>query len=425
MSKVILEVSDLSKQYKLGQFGTGTISHDLNRLYHKIRGKEDPYLKVTDENVRSGKESEYVWAIKDINFKLKAGEVMGVVGTNGAGKSTLLKLLSQITGPTSGNIKMRGRISSLLEVGTGFHPELTGRENVFLNGAILGMTKKEIAGKLDEIVEFSGCSNYIDTPVKRYSSGMIVRLGFAVAAHLESEILVVDEVLAVGDQAFQKKCIGKMKDISKGGRAVLFVSHNLSSIINLCETGLLLENGRAVFQGDIRETISRYLSNNSFENQPTYDLTRIENREGTGKAKFTEISFYKNDILSNAISIGDTLGFKLKIKSESKQNLKIAIYIYRYDETLLSNIENGDSDFEIEPFEGEKTFQLSFDSFNLYPGTYKVGLWIGDAIAGNHIDLMRFCAQFTVDEGSVIVKRPLPASSGVIYFRPKWEEKIE
>ena len=233
MSKTILEVNGLSKQYKLGQFGTGTISHDLNRFWHKVRGKEDPYLKVTSKNDREKEtDAKYVWAAKDISFKLKEGEVLGIIGKNGAGKSTLLKLLSRITGPTEGSIKMKGRISSLLEVGTGFHPELTGRENIFLNGAILGMTKEEIKSKLDEIIEFSGCASYVDTPVKRYSSGMIVRLGFAVAAHLESEILVVDEVLAVGDLAFQKKCIGKMKDISKSGRAVLFVSHNLNSVAN-------------------------------------------------------------------------------------------------------------------------------------------------------------------------------------------------
>lgn len=424
MSKVIVEVNNLSKQYRLGQIGTGTLSHDLNRLWYKIRGKEDPYLKVGDANVRSSKEqSDYVWALKDISFQLKEGEVMGVVGTNGAGKSTLLKLLSRITSPTTGSVKMKGRISSLLEVGTGFHPELTGRENIYLNGAILGMTKSEINRKLDEIIDFSGCANYVDTPVKRYSSGMIVRLGFAVAAYLESEILVVDEVLAVGDQAFQKKCIGKMKDISKGGRAVLFVSHNLSSVSNLCETGILLEDGQLKYQGDIKETIGHYLKNKAFESQLKYDLSRFQEREGIGGIQFTELSFLRNGELSNAVCIGDDLGLRLKIKSDVAKNFRISVYIYKFDETILSNVENGDSDYSIEPFIGEREFELTFKNFNLYPGAYKIGLWIGDDISGQHIDLLRFCAQFEVEEGSVLVKRPLPLSSGVVYFRPEWKRK--
>ncbi|MCG8574374.1 MAG: ABC transporter ATP-binding protein [Flavobacteriales bacterium] len=423
MGQIILEAHNLSKQYRLGQIGTGTLSHDLNRFWSKIRGKEDPYLKLTEVNLRDNKEmSDYVWALRDVSFQLKEGEVMGVVGTNGAGKSTLLKLLSRITSPTTGEVKMKGRISSLLEVGTGFHPELTGRENIFLNGAILGMTKTEIRSKLDEIVDFSGCANYVDTPVKRYSSGMIVRLGFAVAAHLESEILVVDEVLAVGDQAFQKKCIGKMKDISKGGRAVLFVSHNLSSVTNLCETGILMEDGQLKFQGDIKNVVSRYLDNNSFENQQFYDLSRYQEREGTGEMKFTGIGFYRNGEPSSSICVGDDLGMKISVKSDKAMKLKMAIYIYRYDETILSNIENGDSNFEIEPFVGEKTFSLTFKDFNLYTGVYKVGVWMGDAMSGQHIDLLRFCGQFTIEEGSELVKRPLPQQSGVIYYRPHWEE---
>ena len=210
----VLKAENISKQYRLGQVGTGTLSHDLNRLWYRMRGKEDPYLKLGEENDRAGSGTAgYVWALKDINFEIQQGEMIGIIGKNGAGKSTLLKLLSRVTAPSTGSIKVKGRIAALLEVGTGFHPELTGRENIYLNGAILGMNRMEISQKLDEIVEFSGCQKYIDTPVKRYSSGMIVRLGFAVAAHLEPEILIVDEVLAVGDAEFQEKCIGKMKDI--------------------------------------------------------------------------------------------------------------------------------------------------------------------------------------------------------------------
>jgi lipopolysaccharide transport system ATP-binding protein len=262
LKDIILKAENISKQYRLGQVGTGTLSHDLNRWWHEIRGKENPYLKIGDTNDRSTKgESDYVWALQDINFEVEWGEVLGIIGKNGAGKSTLLKILSKVTAPTTGSIKCRGRIASLLEVGTGFNGEMTGRENIFLNGAILGMTKKEITSKIDEIIEFSGCERYIDTPVKRYSSGMTVRLAFAVAAFLEPEILVIDEVLAVGDAEFQKKAIGKMQDISKqGGRTVLFVSHNMAAIQKLCTKCILLQNGRFIMQGNTEDVINFYLS---------------------------------------------------------------------------------------------------------------------------------------------------------------------
>jgi lipopolysaccharide transport system ATP-binding protein len=258
---VILQAENISKQYRLGTVGTGSLAHDFNRWWHTVRGKEDPYLKIGEVNERGSKAtSDYVWALQDINFEVQPGEVLGIIGKNGAGKSTLLKLLSRVTAPTTGAIRTRGRIASLLEVGTGFHGELTGRENIYMNGAILGMTKKEITAKLDEIIAFSGCERYIDTPVKRYSSGMTVRLGFAVAAHLEPDILVVDEVLAVGDAEFQKKAIGKMQDISKtDGRTVLFVSHNMAAVKSLCTRGLVLENGMKVFEGTAKESVGFYL----------------------------------------------------------------------------------------------------------------------------------------------------------------------
>ncbi len=261
MSDIILKVENISKQYRLGLVGTGTLSHDLKRWFYKVRGKEDPYLKIGDTNDRSQKaESDYVWALKDINFEVKRGEVLGIIGKNGAGKSTLLKILSRVTSPTTGTIKTKGRIASLLEVGTGFHPELTGKENIYLNGAILGMTKAEIKVKEQEIIDFSGCERYIDTPVKRYSSGMRVRLAFAVAAFLEPDILVVDEVLAVGDAEFQKKAIGKIQDISKGdGRTVLFVSHNMGVIQSLCDETILLHNAKFVEKGRTKSVINTYL----------------------------------------------------------------------------------------------------------------------------------------------------------------------
>ncbi len=262
-----IEFNHVGKQYRLGLVGTGTLTHDIRRFWiTNVLRKEDPYLKVGEVNDRSKKAtSEYVWALRDIDFKVEEGDVVGIIGKNGAGKSTLLKLLSRVTGPTVGTINYRGRLAALLEVGTGFHGEMTGRENIYMNGAILGMTKAEIDSKLDEIIDFSGCEKYIDTPVKRYSSGMTVRLGFAVAAFLEPEILIVDEVLAVGDAEFQKKAIGKMKDVSQGqGRTVLFVSHNMASIRNLCTSGVVLENGSVIYRdNDINNVVDFYLEGNT------------------------------------------------------------------------------------------------------------------------------------------------------------------
>ena len=261
MSNTVIEFNNVGKQYILGMIGTGTLSQDLNRWWARVRGKEDPFLKIGETNDRTQKsDSRFVWALRDINFKVEQGDVVGIVGKNGAGKSTLLKILSRVTSPTTGDIKIKGRIASLLEVGTGFHPEMTGRENIFMNGSIMGMTKAEIKSKFDEIVDFAGVAKYVDTPVKRYSSGMMVRLGFAIAAHLEPEILVVDEVLAVGDAEFQKKAIGKMQDVSKGeGRTVLFVSHNMAAVRSLCTRGIMLKNGIVDYIGNIPDTLDHYL----------------------------------------------------------------------------------------------------------------------------------------------------------------------
>lgn len=287
MSDVVIKVEDVSKQYRLGKIGTGTFSHDINRWWHTVRGKEDPYLKIGEANDRSKKsDSEYVWALQDVSFDIKKGEVLGIIGRNGAGKSTLLKILSRTTLPTTGSIKIKGRVASLLEVGTGFHPELTGRENIFLNGAILGMRKWEIKKQFDEIVEFSGVQAYIDTPVKRYSSGMYVRLAFAVAAHLDPDILIVDEVLAVGDAEFQKKCIGKMKDVSESsGKTVLFVSHSMTAITSLCTRVVYMQHGKIKSSGAPSEVINDYLSAGSeittrrkwdAHNEPGDDVARLK-----------------------------------------------------------------------------------------------------------------------------------------------------
>lgn len=401
MSKeVILKVENLSKQYRLGTVGSGTISHDLNRFVAKIRGKEDPYLKIGESNDRSSKgESEYVWALKDINFEVKRGEVLGIIGKNGAGKSTLLKILSKVTGPTTGSIKYNGRIASLLEVGTGFHPEMTGRENVFLNGAILGMTKKEIASKIDEIISFSGCERYIDTPVKRYSSGMKVRLAFAVAAHLEPDILIVDEVLAVGDAEFQKKAIGKMQDISgNNGRTVLFVSHNMVAVKNLCNTAILLENGTCVFEGTTEETINMYLKNN-VSNQK---LSEIVKRTGTGIVKFNDVNIY-----GEKPGIKPTTGQVLNISFKLKNKASIEGRKIRFDMRV-------DDDY------GQKLFWVSSvlkdinntnDTNNIVLKLFKNPLNSGNYVAtiflsvdNEEADLIENAFSFEVEEGDYFLK---------------------
>ncbi len=282
MSDTVIKVENLSKLYRLGEVGTGTLSHDLNRWWARIRGKDDPFAKVGQINDRTVKaaKGEYVWALKDINFEVKRGEVLGIIGKNGAGKSTLLKILSRITAPTTGEAQLKGRVGSLLEVGTGFHPEMTGRENIYMNGTILGMTHREITAKLDDIVDFAGVTKYVDTPVKRYSSGMMVRLGFAVAAFLEPEILIVDEVLAVGDAEFQKRAIGKMQQVShEGGRTVLFVSHNMGSIQKLCDNGLLLNNGTIQLNSSITEVVKSYSNLNIVSESVFKDDTIYTNKD--------------------------------------------------------------------------------------------------------------------------------------------------
>lgn len=332
-----IEFENISKQYRLGVVSTGTLSHDLNRWWHtKMLRREDPYLKIGETNDRAHKgESQYVWALKDINFKVEQGDVVGIIGKNGAGKSTLLKLLSRVTAPTTGVIRAKGRIASLLEVGTGFHPEMTGRENIYMNGAIMGMTRSEITRKLDEIVDFSGCERYLDTPVKRYSSGMIVRLGFAIAAHLEPEILVVDEVLAVGDAEFQKKAIGKMQDVSKGqGRTVLFVSHNMAAVKSLCNTGVLLENGRVGSIGSMNDVIQKYLSSAVKKSSAFFNLTpdernkfksfRMLNREG-----------FENDVFMT----GEPLFIEMEIQNcEFNDSIGVGIYFYNNSGEKLAGL---------------------------------------------------------------------------------------
>jgi len=319
-----IEFDNVGKQYRLGLVGTGTLSHDLNRWFQtSILGHEDPYLKIGEVNDRSTKgHSDYVWALKDISFKVEQGDVVGIIGKNGAGKSTLLKLLSHITAPSTGHITYRGRIASLLEVGTGFHPEMTARENIYMNGSIMGMTRHEITRKLDEIVDFAGIERYLDTPVKRFSSGMTVRLGFAVAAFLEPEILVVDEVLAVGDAEFQKKAIGKMGEISSnGGRTVLFVSHNMTAVRNLCHNGIVLKNGQVDFVGTADDCVDNYLN----VNVASEHLKIVDNIEWIKKGLHIH-SIEINDSENTISTIKSGQGvLRVAIKGESEYEIKTEI----------------------------------------------------------------------------------------------------
>ena len=332
-----IEFNNISKLYRLGLVSSGTLSNDLKRWWTmNILHKEDPFMKVGSVNDRSkAADSEYVWALKDIDFKVEQGDVVGIIGKNGAGKSTLLKLLSRVTGPTTGTIKAKGRIGSLLEVGTGFHSELTGRENIFMNGAILGMTKQEINRKLDEIIDFSGCERYIDTPVKRYSSGMMVRLGFAVAAHLDPEILVVDEVLAVGDAEFQKKAIGKMQDVSKGeGRTVLFVSHNMASIRALCKTGVLLEYGQVKYTGEINDVVNYYIKDNDYQPNKIITDVKMHTRELDIEA------FRVNGGEENSVTLDserNTINIEIIGHSQSNQVVELEAQLYDEGHILLAS----------------------------------------------------------------------------------------
>lgn len=395
MSKSVIQVENLSKAYQIGQIGTGTISRDLERFFAtKILGKEDPFLKIGETNDRSIKgQSDIVWSLKDINFEINQGDAVGIIGKNGAGKSTLLKLLSRVTSPTTGEIKVKGRIASLLEVGTGFHPELSGRENIYLNGAILGMRKKEIARKLDEIIDFSGVERYIDTPVKRYSSGMYVRLAFAVAAHLESEILIVDEVLAVGDAEFQKKCLGKMGDISKGeGRTVLFVSHNMAAVQNLCTKGILLENGIVSTQGEVDIVIRNYLETNKLS-----DFWMQNNKPISG--------IYISS--ANVIITGRQPNLKLIINTEifinesTNKKAFLAFYISAIDSSPLMEAIPEYDIIDCSKPKTQKYIKTELELNGLIPGIYNLGIWIGIEHSVT-LDWQREIIQFEIGESPIL-----------------------
>jgi lipopolysaccharide transport system ATP-binding protein len=364
MGNTAIKVENLSKIYRLGEIGTGTISRDMERWFKtKVLKQEDPFLKIGETNDRANKgESDIVYSLRDINFEIEQGDAVGIIGRNGAGKSTLLKILSRVTTPTTGKINIKGRVASLLEVGTGFHPELTGRENIYLNGAILGMRKREIDRKLDEIIDFSGVERYIDTPVKRYSSGMYVRLAFAVAAHLESEILIVDEVLAVGDAEFQKKCLGKMGDVSKGeGRTVLFVSHNMAAVQKLCGKGILLEYGKVVINDSICNVTKMY---SDYQNFGIYIY-----KSKTGFCRKIEVKQIEDGIIvdfsfySEFPILDFVLGFMIKDIND-------------YPLSVLNNKNFSDRMMILN--KGFNNVSMEFLNVNLYDNLYKFDFYFGD-----------------------------------------------
>lgn len=418
-----LKAENISKQYRLGQVGTGTLTHDLNRFWHQIRGKENPYLKIGEANDRSSKgSSDYVWSLRDINFEIEQGDAVGIIGRNGAGKSTLLKILSKVTKPTTGKIYTNGRIASLLEVGTGFHPEMTGRENIFLNGAILGMTKKEITRKFDEIVDFSGVERYVDTPVKRYSSGMYVRLAFAVAAHLESEILIVDEVLAVGDAEFQKKCLGKMGDVTKGeGRTILFVSHNMAAISALCKKGILLENGKMKDSGDIDKVLNTYM--NVEKNNETHVIFDHNTpRSGSKNIVFESVEIFNNNNRhSNNFSIGDDIILKLKIKNNAgEKKSEIGIQVKTVEDMPIFHIMPRDSNFELHHTQETEEYLMTLKDIRLFPGSYSINLVSANTTGHQIYDNIENAISFNILDGGKYTQRNLPRSAGLFFQNPDW-----
>ena len=418
MSKPVIQVENLSKAYQLGQIGTGTISRDIERFWiTKILGKEDPFLSIGETNDRATKgTSNIVWSLKDLNFTINQGEAVGIIGKNGAGKSTLLKLLSRVTAPTTGQIKVKGRIASLLEVGTGFHPELSGRENIYLNGAILGMRKAEITRKFDEIVDFAGVERYIDTPVKRYSSGMYVRLAFAVAAHLESEILIVDEVLSVGDAEFQKKCLGKMGDLSKGeGRTVLFVSHNMAAVKSLCTKGIILKNGEIAFEGTSNQSVEKYLSLSS-TNKNLHIIFNENSKESVINLFEVRISPIKGIIINVESGINVSIKFH---NNQVGSTLTASIVVFTNDDIRMFEAPcyfapNKDSK------KGIYYIEASIPPYILNSGIYNIMFVIGESqkyVLYKKVDLM----QFQVEDTSFNKGENLNRPSGLLRPNVKWQ----
>jgi lipopolysaccharide transport system ATP-binding protein len=382
----VIRVENLSKYYRLGLIGGGTLHEDLNRWWAKVRGRPDPLLRIGETDHGNRKDGQ-LWALRDVNLEVQEGEILGIIGRNGAGKSTLLKILSHITAPTEGRVKIRGRVGSLLEVGTGFHPELTGRENIYLNGTILGMTRAEVDRKLDEIIDFAEIAQFIDTPVKRYSSGMTVRLAFAVAAHLEPEILIVDEVLAVGDAAFQRKCLSKMEDVSAGGRTVLFVSHNMGSIESLCSTCMVINSGGMKFHGNVRTAIGTYLTMSKGDVSLVIDKGLP--RPGIGDVRALAIILLnENNREINSAKAGESITLRICCTSKSKlESMRILVGIYDFFENSITRLDSGVSGVAFEIPRGEFIFECKLSELMMAPGSYffNIAIYSGPALQ-DHID---------------------------------------
>ena len=424
MSKPVIKIENLSKVYRLGEVGTGTLAHDLNRFWQmNVLGKEDPYAKIGQVNDRTqrAQKGEHISALRDINLEVQQGEVLGIIGKNGAGKSTLLKILSRVTSPTTGSIKVKGRLASLLEVGTGFHPEMTGRENIYMNGTIMGMRKWEIDRKLDEIVEFAGVAKYLDTPTKRYSSGMTVRLGFAIAAHLEPEILVVDEVLAVGDAEFQKKAIGKMQDVSTNdGRTVLFVSHNMASVRNLCQNGIILEQGELIFKDQIESAVNKYLVTNK-NDEHNLSLKERKDRKGTGEARIINISITTEN--KDYIATGDNIVFNFKI-DHFIQGLECTFTIYDINETRIAVTNSTEFSVADKTLRnGKKELNCKINNLNLMPGEYYINTAL--TVNNSYIDHVEKALQFKVEDG-ILNQRTIKHASnhGIIALDHQWVKNL-
>ncbi len=406
MSEVVIKVENLGKQYSLGEIGSGTLAGDLKHWAKKITGKKEVFEIGENDRTQAAKKGDIVWAVKDINFEVNQGEVLGIIGKNGAGKSTLLKMLSRVTAPTEGSIKVKGRIASLLEVGTGFHPDLTGRENIFLNGAILGMTKAEIRSKFDEIVEFSGVSRYIDTPVKRYSSGMYVRLAFAVAAHLEPEILIVDEVLAVGDVEFQRKCLGKMKDVSGQGRTVIFVSHNMGAVKSLCNTGIVMKNGTLDFAGNINDCVAQYLKINTNDNEG--DVAITQKGIGTGEAKITRVQLLNNEgNTSESVLYKSPIKMRFYIHSTVNVMVNADVKICDKDGSILFHALNLYSNTTLALQQGENIFEVAIEN-HLLPSSFLATVGIHNASTMLTIDYHENILGFEIIKAAQIAAESYP-----------------
>ena len=423
---IVIKVEDISKQYRLGKVGTGSLAHDLNRSWYKLRGKEDPYLKIGEENDRTTKSnSGYIWALKDINFDVQRGEVLGIIGRNGAGKSTLLKILSRTTSPTKGSVKIKGRVASLLEVGTGFHPELSGRENIFLNGAILGMTRTEIKNKFDEIVDFAGVERYIDTPVKRYSSGMYVRLAFGVAAHLEPDILIVDEVLAVGDAEFQKKALGKMKDVSgKDGRTVLFVSHNMGAVKSLCSTALIMKNGQNIFRGDVEDAVSKYLHSETSNTHAS--LAHRTDREGNGLFRFMNIHIRNNKgEETESVFCNDALVIDIYFDHKNIDLTRVILSVGFKDQNneLIAFFSTDEMGFVLN--DTSSFFRLSIPAIGLRPGTYSIWLFSSHntTTPGDFCDIIDHAAILTILPNDFWVPGKMIRSRNTAFFNGTYSQQ--